>query len=281
MNTSLTRTSPSLYAVIATLAISIFSTEALAVTTVIASIEPHKRVILSAEVSGVVRSTSAEIGDVIKDGDPLGRLVADDYALTVQLAQAVIGLSEAELIASENQFNRLNQLYVNKSVSTSQHEKQKSVLEISKSQLLVNKIKYWMAKSDLEKTQIKAPFSGVISARYIEQGQLLNVGDPVYEMVAMDKVKVVFYLLETDLNKLKNIDEVMITVPAINTHLTPATIKHIAPAESGSRAGYRVEAILDNAARLIKPGFTARVIIPEQDQLILKDSVLTNNHSGG
>ena len=206
------------------------STDAIAATNIIATIEPHKRVLLRAEVSGIVESAPANIGDDVQIGQLLGNLNSDDYLLNMKLTQAVIQLRKSELVLSENQLKRLDQLHSNKSISASLYEKQKADFEINKSQLLIDKLKSSIAKSTLEKTQIKTPFNGVVSTRHIEKGQLLNIGDPIFEIVDISKVKIVFYLLETDLTKIKNIENVVVEIPAADSDHRHATIIRIAPA---------------------------------------------------
>lgn len=227
----------------------------------VAEIEPFQKVILSAEVTGVVNQLSVSLGDRVKAGQSLVAFDATDYQLNVDLARARVKLSQAERKAYQRQLERLQKLYNAKNISGSQLDEQQRLFDVSQAELQVNRLGLKQAQQELHKTRISSPFAAVISQTLVEQGQLLSPGDPVLELVAIDQVKVVFYLLESDYQQLSIGDPIEIQVPVLDGFSQSAAVSHIAPAETGQKPGYRVEAVIANPQGALKPGFSARVTL--------------------
>lgn len=228
-------------------------------TVLVAEIEPYQKVVLSAEVSAVVKQLSVSLGDRVVLDQPLVTLDASDYQLNVDLATARVRLSQAGRKAYQRQLERLQKLYNANNISGTQLDEQQRLFDVSQAELQVNRLGVKLAKQALDKTRIRAPFNAVVSQTLVEQGQLLNPGDPVLELVAIDQVKVVFYLLARDYQQLQPGDPLQIQVPVLAGFNQSGTVSHIAPAETGDKPGFRVEAVIGNPQGVLKPGFSARV----------------------
>mgnify|MGYP000238491765 FL=1 len=246
---------------------ALWSNATLAAPRIIAEIEPFKRVTLSAEVTGIVHEIPLELGQAVTKGQSLASFDRSDYALNEAMAEARVKLSEAELKASERQYKRLQKLYRANNLSISQLEEQQRQYEVNKAQVHVDQINHKLALQTLDKTIIKAPFGGIVANRIAETGQMLNPGDPVLELVALNRVKAVFYLLEMDYMQLGIVAPITLEIEALQGRSYNAQINHISPVEDGVKPGYRVEVLLDNSDLALKPGFTARVLLPEQDSI--------------
>lgn len=226
---------------------------------VIGILEPNRVSSISNEVTAVVETIHVNIGDVVKGGDLLARLNAEDYSLQVRLAESEVALSQAEYNAYERQFTRIKGLQKKGNASISQLDDSKKLFEVSLAQLHVAKAKLDLSKNTLQKTNVLAPYDAWVSARNIEQGQLINTSSIMFELVDIQKLRVVFYLLENDLSQVSQGDKVAVSIPALNDAKRQATIVHIAPQQFTTQPGYRVEAMIANSDYALRPGFTARI----------------------
>lgn len=241
-----------------------------AAPSIVAEIEPSQRVVVSAEVQGVVDQVVAFVGDSVTSQQPLVVFEKEDYVLDVEMAEAQVRLSQAELNANQRQYKRLKTLYTAKNVSLSQLDDQQRLYEVSRSEVKVNRINLKLAERRLAKATISAPFQGIVSQRFVEKGQLLNPGDQVLELVAIDQINVVFNLLEMDYLDVSVGDRLSVEATAVNDAKYEAVISRIAPSEAGGRPGYRVEATMPNPHGRLKPGFTVRVSPLEDSEAVVE-----------
>jgi RND family efflux transporter MFP subunit len=245
--------------IVSLLTILMLTSEAQAKQDVIGILEPNRSSIISSEVTALVKDIQVNIGDVVNQGDQLASLDEDDYALQVRLSESEVALSQAEYKANERQLNRIKGLQKKGNASVSQLDDGQRLFEVSLAQLKVAQARLDLSKKTLAKTKLLAPYKARVSARLVEQGQLLNPASAMFELVDIQKLKVVFYLLENDINHVRRGQLINITIPALNEMQAEAVIMHIAPQQYVNQSGYRVEAIVDNSDYKLRPGFTARI----------------------
>lgn len=223
-----------------------------------------RSVIISNEITGVVDEFNKDIGDQVSAGEALAKLSIADNLLNVQLAQAELAVSVNELNIQEKQLQRYQALYKTKGISASEFDEQRRITNTNKAQVEVDKIKLAMAKRQQHKSQIKAPFSGVILTRELELGQFIATGEALYTLVDMSQVKVRFYLLESDVITINVGDEVHVTIPALNNKQLSGSVLILAPAFQANEPGFLVEVLIDNSRLDLKPGMQARIALAEQ-----------------
>ncbi|QFI39889.1 efflux RND transporter periplasmic adaptor subunit [Moritella marina ATCC 15381] len=218
-----------------------------------------RSVIISSENSGIVDEFNKDIGDKVQAGETLAKLSIADNVLNVELAQAELAVSLNELKIQQKQLQRYQALYNKNGISASEFDEQRRKTNTNKAQVEVDKIKLAMAKREQDKSQISAPFSGVILTRDLELGQFIPAGLSLYTLVDMDKVKVRFYLLELDVVSVNVGDAVTVTIPALKNKQLTGHIQILAPAFQTNEPGFLVEVLLDNSKHDLKPGMQARV----------------------
>ncbi len=223
-----------------------------------------RSVIISNEITGVVDEFNKDIGDQVSVGEALAKLSIADNLLNVQLAEAELAVSLNELKIQEKQLQRYQALYKTKGISASEFDEQRRKTNTNKAQVAVDKIKLAMAKRERDKSEIKAPFSGVILTRNLELGQFIPTGEPLYTLVDMSQVKVRFYLLESDVIAINVGDTVHVTIPALNNKKLAGRVVILAPAFQINEPGFLVEVLLENSQLNLKPGMQARVELAEQ-----------------
>lgn len=223
-----------------------------------------RSVIISNEITGVVDEFNKDIGDQVSAGEALAKLSIADNLLNVQLAQAELAVSVNELNIQEKQLQRYQALYKTKGISASEFDEQRRKTNTNKAQVEVDKIKLAMAKRQQYKSQIKAPFSGVILTRELELGQFIATGEALYTLVDMSQVKVRFYLLESDVITINVGDTVHVTIPALNNKQLSGSVLILAPAFQANEPGFLVEVLVENSRRDLKPGMQARIALAEQ-----------------
>lgn len=252
---------------ISLLALLIFPFHAGAQAEIVGYLEPEKVVTISSELSAVVNNISAELGDRVEAGQQLATLEDTHYELQLQLAEARVALAQATARNNLKKYQRAKDLYSKKSVSITEFEDTQRDFEISNAQLAVDKANFDISQLNFSKTQIYSPFTAWVSSRMIETGQLLNPGSAAFVLMSLEKVKVVFFLLEEDIKNISIGKEIKVSIPAVNNGKISAHIIHLSPSQVIGQPGYRAEALLDNKEHLYKPGFTAKILLSENNDL--------------
>lgn len=137
----------------------------------------------------------------------------------------------------------------------------KNLEEIVPSQIEQAEAALEAARLQLENTVVTAPFSGMVSARFADPGDMASTSQPLLTLVELDQVKLKVNVTEDDVNKITVGQEVEVFVEAAGERPFKGKIVTIAPAADSRSKLYPVEILLSNKDHLLKPGMFARVNI--------------------
>jgi membrane fusion protein (multidrug efflux system) len=211
-------------------------------------IEPWEELTLLTKVQGTVIDTLVQEGDPVTRGQVIARLDPADYRIALDSARAVYELAVADQ-------QRLATLFEHDIVPQAQVEKINAQVKTSKAALE-------NAQLLLSRCTITAPISGVIRRLDASQGALLNISDPVAQILQIDRVKAVVGIPESDVALVRNIETVAMTVKALDDKNIMGRAHYLASSpENGSRV-YRLELAVDNSDHHILPGmfFRAQIV---------------------
>lgn len=137
---------------------------------------------LAAEISGRLTSLSA-IGDRVKQGDVIARI--DDKQLTTQLkeAQANVLNTKANLRFLAAEVVRKKQLFKQKLSPETELDKTISERDIAQGDVVIAKARLNRIEQDLAYTQLKAPFSGIVTQRIASLGEYVDNGSAIIRLV--------------------------------------------------------------------------------------------------
>ncbi|EMI43736.1 efflux RND transporter periplasmic adaptor subunit [Rhodopirellula sp. SWK7] len=165
----------------------------------------HNRVTLSAEVTGVIRSTQRafEAGSFFKKGELLVEIDDRDYQTALKIAKEQHQLAKATLALAVNAHERMQQLARQRSASSSEVDGTYASLVQAESEVEITASSIEIAERDLARTKIYAPFDGRVVAKSIGMGQLVSPGTILGDVFAVDYAEVRLPIAGRDLRHLQ------------------------------------------------------------------------------
>ncbi|CAD7286783.1 efflux RND transporter periplasmic adaptor subunit [Campylobacter suis] len=156
--------------------------------------------------SGVISNINASISSTVKQGEILASLESSDEKLGLKNAKAEL---QKARVASEFASATFMKFKKVKDVTSQQrYEETKFNYENAMAELKRAQISVENAKNLLEKKQLRAPFDGVISAKFSEIGSgVLALNTPIFEILSYPEVKILLYIDEKHANSIKIGDE--------------------------------------------------------------------------
>lgn len=165
----------------------------------IATVEPINSVNLIPQVSGYIDKVLFQEGSVVNEGDILFIIEQDRYIANVDLAKAALASAKANLVRTERDYKRQKAL-------SSQNYASKSTLDTAESEYLQAKAAVTQAQANLElaqidmqHTEIKAPFTGVIGKALVTQGNFVSSNtQTLARIVQKSPIRVAFSVPDKD-----------------------------------------------------------------------------------
>lgn len=137
-------------------------------------------------------------------------------------------------------------------------------------------------KDQLTKHTIVSRFDGYVTAEHTEVGQWVKQGDPVADVVALDEVEIVAYVVEQHVPHVRVGEEVQVEVPAIVGQQFTGVVSEIVPQADVQARTFPVKVGVTNQfveeVPLLKAGMYARVSLPtggkQMATLVPKDALV-------
>jgi len=143
------------------------------------------RAVLSFETGGAVTSLSVNLGDSFRGGQILGRVDATRANLTLDARRAELLDVEAAVQEAQLEFDRRSSLAGTGAVSVASIEQAETRLESSRARLSAAKAGVSAAQKQVADTLLRAPYAGEVVNRLVEPSQVVNIGQPIYEVVGL------------------------------------------------------------------------------------------------
>lgn len=210
----------------------------------IGTLRSNEAVVVRPEISGRISEIGFTEGSPVQKGQLLVALDSSVYAAEVQQAKANLALAETT-------FNRTTELERQKFVSATAKDQSLNGLRVAQANVA-------LAEARLAKTQIRAPFAGVIGIRQVSIGDYVKEGQDLVTLEDISSLKVDFRLPEVMLADLKRGQAVEVASDALPNRTFTATLDAIDPLVDQNGRAVILRARLKNTEGRLRPGMFVR-----------------------
>ncbi|KPL24275.1 MAG: hypothetical protein AMJ75_04165 [Phycisphaerae bacterium SM1_79] len=234
-------------------------------------IKANQTVDVASKVSGRIESlhvvsdaggvVAVEEGVFVKKGQQLAVIDHDVYLAQLAVAEASVKAREVELKDAEREKRRMVGLYEGGSATEQVRDKAVTTAELAAASLSSAQANLELAKTNLRESTIVAPIDGIVTAKHIDEGNLVRVGDRIVTVADMKTVKVIIAIAEKYGEAVAVGMPVKIKVDTFGDTEFDASVYSIHPALDAQTHTIQVEIRLENDPLLLKPGMFARVTL--------------------
>lgn len=271
----------------------------------VGSLYPFEESILSSEVEGRVADVLADVGDSVREGQPLITLDSRELQLEVDRQRglvtqvraqlgigpneppptdpkkiAAVQRAEADLFDADHKYVRAQQMYKDKLISQQQLDEGASRFQSTKATYTValqevDRLKALLVSSEaserlaekkLGDASIRAPFPGSIKTRNVHPGEYVRVQSPVMVLVRTDRLRARLAVPERWAGWVKDGATVDLHVEAFPGETFQGKISRINPSVAQDSRTFEAEALLSNLDGRLKPGFFLQASIPSEKE---------------
>jgi RND family efflux transporter MFP subunit len=271
----------------------------------VGSLFPLEESTLSSQVDGRVDNVLADVGDTVKEGQPLITLDPRELQFEVDRQRGIVtqvraqlGIgpndppptdpkkiasvqrAEADLFDADHKYNRAQEMFAGKLISQQQLDEAASRFQSTKATynvalqevdrlkalLISSEASENLAEKKLRDASIRAPFPGSIKTRNVHPGEYVRVQSPVMVIVRTDHLRVRLAVPERWAGWVKNGATVDLHVEAFPNETFQAQISRINPAVAQDSRTFEAEALIANPDGRLKPGFFVQASIPSEKE---------------
>lgn len=233
------------------------------------NVATDENIIIYPEFSGILTDVRVNEGDMVSKGQVLARI--DDGGLQNELAQL-----EAQERLAKTTYERQERLWEQNIGSEMQYLQAKTNYESLQSS--VNRL-----KSQLDKTVVRAPFSGVVDDVISEQGEVVNPGqNQLFRLISLDNMYVEADVPENYLSKISKGTEVKVNIGSVGREFE-GKISQVGNNINPNNRTFRIEVAVPNEKGLVKPNQIATIKLNDytsENAIVIPESSIQKNAQG-
>ncbi len=207
--------------------------------------EAYQDVRLAADLNGLVEWIGPEEGDEVQAGDLLAKI-------DVSALKAALESAEASFRLADRRYERRKGLF--ERGVTAREELDQSMTERAQALSFLRQ-----SRVEYERGFIRSPINGLVNRLYVDEGEYVDRGNPVADVVNVVKIKITVSVPERDISFLKVGQEAFVTVDALPGRSLVGTVEFVSFKADAVTRTFPVRVVLFNQGRDIRPGMIVRV----------------------
>ncbi len=238
---------------------------------------------LYGKVAGYLGSISVDKGDRVHRGQTLALLEVPEMVKEIDQAEAAsqealanLNRSRAEAELRRATYRRYSEVHSKDpdAISDQELDEYHNKFEVAESEVKLAEAKVASARANHDRlvalhqyASITAPFSGVVTARFVDPGALIQAatssmqGQPIVTLQALDSIRVYVSVPEIDVPLIRIGTAVSLTTAAYARKIFQASVTRFAEALDPATRTMKTEIDIPNPQHLLRPGMYAQVML--------------------
>ena len=233
------------------------------VITTVGSLRSDESITLRPESAGRISAITFQEGQRVAKGVPL-------VTLDPAIPRAELEQAKANYVLAKQKFDRAVDLAKRNFISGQAKDEAENNVKVAEASVQ-------LAEAKLAKTDIRAPFSGIIGLRSVSVGDYVKEGADLVNLEAIDPLKVDFRVPETYLGQVQVGQSLQITLDALPGKTYQGKVTAVNPLIDAAGRSIIIRAQVGNQDTTLRPGMFARVKLitrAERDAMMLPEEAL-------
>lgn len=215
---------------------------------------------VSTRMMGYITNMKAEVGQNVSAGQLLVSINATDIQAKGGQANAQISQAQANYNIAKKDYERFQNLYQSQSASQKELDDMRARYEIAQAGLQAAQQMKNEVNAQYRYTNITAPISGTITAKYAEQGDMASPGMPLLTIESPSSLQAQVLVSEQNIALISNGMPVEVTLKTLNKTVS-GTVSEISKSAANAGGQYMVKINIHNGSGLL-PGMFVNVQFP-------------------
>lgn len=245
-------------------------------------IEPRYQARLSFQVGGKLTARLVDVGEKVIKGQVLAKIDPQDLSLALQAAQAQFDAASTEYSQLKTDLDRAKALKQQNFISQAELDRRQLAFDAASSRLSQARAQLSMQSNQRQYGNLRAPGQGVISAVYVEAGQVLAPGQAVVQWADENAVQVSMAVPESRVSEIKPGQEARVQLWS-GQQILNAKVREVSPVADPVTRTFAVLLDLTDSSPISRFGMSATVGFSkaaESTAFKLPISALVAEHTG-
>ena len=219
---------------------------------------------LAFRVAGRVQSRAVEVGTQVRAGQTIATLDPSDYALAATAAQAQRVAAESEAKLAQQDLQRYTELRAQNFIAQAELDRRQTATDAAQARVRQLRAEATRQGNQQAYTRLSAPHAGVVTALFVEAGQVVAAGQPVAQLAKNGEREVSINVPENALDALRAARTLKIGLWSAPGVTYAGRLRELSPMADAASRTYRARVSIQQPDAAVKLGMTATVEVDGQ-----------------
>ena len=232
-------------------------------------VEATQRTTVSAQTSGQVQEIRYDVDDYVEKDAVLMVLKDTEHQARVERAKAELKEADARLKEARDEYNRTKEVHAKQLVADAVLDKAEAALKSARARQEAARAGLAQAQEQLDYTRVRAPYSGVLTERHVEPGEVAQPGQALVSGISLDQLRVTVDVPQSQVARIREFGRARVELPdGGSLEARELTVFPIADPASNT---FKVRLELDQGSEGLFPGMFVKTVflIGEREQLVI------------
>ena len=223
---------------------------------------------VSAQTAGRVSDIYFDVNDVVPQGALIVRIRSTEQVANLAQAEAALKEATAREAEAQTRYDRIRDMYQRRVVAKATYDEASAARDAAVARLSAARAGLEAAREGVAYTEVRAPYGGVVTQKYVQVGEAVAPGTPLMSGVSLDALRVVAEVPQSLIEQVRAARRAAVYVDGRRIESTGLTVFPAAQPESNT---FRARVELPKDVKGLAPGMFVKVglVTGETERLLV------------
>jgi RND family efflux transporter MFP subunit len=231
------------------------------------TVEAVNQATVSAQTAGRIAAINVDVNDVVAAGTVIVRIRSTEQVAGLTQAQAALKEATAREAEAQARYDRINDMYQRKVVAKATFDQASAERDAAMARLIAARAGLEAAREGVAYTEVRAPYPGVVTQKFVQVGELVNPGTPLMAGASLDALRVVAEVPQSVIERVRAARKAVVYVDGRRIQSTGLTFFPSAEPQTNT---FRVRVELPKGVQGLAPGMFVKIgLVTGESELLL------------
>jgi RND family efflux transporter MFP subunit len=231
------------------------------------TVEAVNQTVVAAQTSGRIVAINYDVNDFVPAGSVIIRIRSTEQVASLTQAEAALKEATARESEAQTHYERIRDMYDRRVVAKATLDEASAGRDAAVARLIAARAGLDAAREGVAYTEIRAPYSGVVTQKFVQIGQSVAPGTPLMAGASLDALRVIAEVPQSIVEQVREVRKAAVYVDDRRIEATGLTLYPSAQSESNT---FRVRIDLPKDVKGLAPGMFVKVgIVTGEADLLL------------
>ncbi len=220
------------------------------------TVEAVNQSTVSAQTAGRIDAINFDVNDQVKAGTVILRIRSTEQVAGLTQAQAALKEATAREAEAQVRYERINDMYQRRVVAKATLDEASAARDSAVARLIAARAGLDAAREGVAYTEVRAPYSGVVTQKFVQLGELVTPGTPLMAGASLDALRVVAEVPQSVIEQVRKVHRAVVYVDGKRVESTGLTLFPSAEPQTNT---FRVRIELPKGVQGLAPGMFVKV----------------------